>query len=210
MTNNQATLTKAIEKAIDGNGFTLVESDLKPVVGYEGRYWVTVHGHILGRRGWIVQYKDRKGYWRVTLNKMVNGSWKGQQTLVHRIVAKAFIPNPDNKPQINHINGVRDDNRLENLEWATARENVQDGFNRGRKSWNKDMKSTANMTLQDLARELPRLQTEAKALWGDDMKITGHTVDGDTMPLGTSDGWQHHLQQMVVAEDPIEYLKENM
>lgn len=61
------------------------------------------------------------GYKKVTL--IGDNGLKGQLT-VHREVAKAFIPNPWNKPQVNHINGVRDDNRTENLEWVTARENL--------------------------------------------------------------------------------------
>ncbi len=63
----------------------------------------------------------KRGYLYVQL--YING--KHEKHLVHRLVAQAFIANPDNKPEVNHLNGVKSDNRVENLEWVTRSENNQ-------------------------------------------------------------------------------------
>lgn len=109
----------------------------KPINGYEDRYHISNLGrvksikriseqdHLLPER--ILKPGNLRGYHRVLLLK--NGHRKNVQ--VHRLVAKAFIPNPENKPQVNHINGVKNDNRVDNLEWVTASENKQHAFDTG-------------------------------------------------------------------------------
>lgn len=69
--------------------------------------------------------KDKDGYCKINI---INENGKWTQTSIHRLVAKAFIDNPENKPCVNHINGKRDDNRVENLEWVTEKENVRHSF----------------------------------------------------------------------------------
>ena len=74
------------------------------------------------------QYVGSTGYSMVSLNND-NGISKPRR--VHRLIAKTFISNPENKKYINHINGDKLDNRIENLEWCTMTENNQHGFKTG-------------------------------------------------------------------------------
>ena len=72
------------------------------------------------KKNTILSPRDLRGYKRVSL--WYNG--KANDHRIHRLVAEAFIPNVENKPEVNHKNGIRNDNRVVNLEWVTGKENV--------------------------------------------------------------------------------------
>ncbi len=100
--------------------------------------------------GRVKQPANSRGYFRVKL-----GMGSGQNEImksVHQLVAIAFIPNPENKPQVNHKNGVKHDNRVENLEWATARENVVHAFKAlGKQAAYGERHGHAKLTFQDVS-----------------------------------------------------------
>ena len=102
----------------------------KPVVGYEGLYEVSDKGRVrsvdrITRDGrfWkgrmLGQFKAGQGYLRSVLS--VNGKYHHEY--IHRLVAMAFIPNPENKAEVNHKDGNKHNNVVSNLEWVTKSEN---------------------------------------------------------------------------------------
>lgn len=111
----------------------------KNVLGYEGLYQVSNLGRVKSlcrkTRSGNISYKVRilkagltDGYERVVLTKYGLRNTKK----VHRLVAQAFIPNPENKPQVNHIDFNRSNNIVTNLEWSTQLENNRHSRNAGR------------------------------------------------------------------------------
>lgn len=103
----------------------------KDIEGYDGLYQVSDLGRVkslnynhTGKEKILNNVKNGVGYLQVSL--YINGIRKIHK--VHRLVCKAFLPNPDNKKEINHKNGIKTDNRLENLEWSTRSENTKHAY----------------------------------------------------------------------------------
>ena len=102
----------------------------KDVIGFEGKYQVSNLGNVRSLNyhgvGYIKNLKKQKGkdgYFYICLSK--NGKLKNYA--VHRLELEAFVPNKENLPQVNHKNEIKQDNRLENLEWCTRKYNINYG-----------------------------------------------------------------------------------
>lgn len=97
------------------------------IEGYEGLYKISSAGRIMSfaqsANGRILKPKISRGYEQIALYR--NGRYKTMA--VHRLVAEAFIPNPENLPQVNHKDELRTHNQIDNLEWCTSEQNINYG-----------------------------------------------------------------------------------
>lgn len=114
----------------------------KNIIGFEDSYQISNIGNVKSKnrrvnskygktrfvKGQILKnIIDKDGYHKVNLKR----NQKGKTLFVHRLVCIHFHENPQNKKQVNHINGVKNDNRCENLEWCTASENRKHAYKTG-------------------------------------------------------------------------------
>lgn len=136
-----------------------LEEVWKPVVGYEGLYEVSNLGRVRSLRYKKIKKLSLTKYGYYIVGFCIN--YKNNVHLVHRLVAEAFLPNPNNLPEVDYINTDRTDNRLENLRWVTRKENMnnpitieraKDTFNK--KTYHEKEKCLNNLKLGRLGHKL--------------------------------------------------------
>jgi hypothetical protein len=155
-----------------------------PVVGWEGRYEVSDAGNLRDCRGRAVgQFSNDQGY------KLARLSKPRALVRVHRLVALAFVPNPENKPTVNHIDCDRAHNTAPNLEWCTQQENLAHSERLGRMRRNYWAgKRSPNASLSEADEQRVR-ETYASGRWslealgrnfGMSKRAIGRLVSGQT------------------------------
>ena len=171
----------------------------KDMIGYEGLYQVSSLGRVRSlsrisedKNGKVIsvkgkirkQYSFKNGYNVVRLSK--NG--KTLTVSCHRKIAEAFLPNPEKLPQVNHINGNKNDNRIENLEWVTISENVKHGYRIGH-SDKKGEKHHSNKLKESDVFEIRRLLSDGLSCKEISYMYNVHRVTINYIKLRKS--WKH-------------------
>ncbi len=153
----------------------------KDIIGYEGLYKVSNYGDVMNSRGKLRKLTKHFGYSRIGLSK--NGISKDHP--VHRLVAQAFIPNPNNYPQINHKDFNRSNNVVSNLEWCTRIQNAQHAIKGGRYIWykganhiNAKLTNEQVIKIRELYKKKEKSQNQLAALFSVSQRTIQFVVHG--------------------------------
>ena len=110
--------------------------------------YASSHGRVITKRKGVHHGSNSSGYRVINYDRK---TWR-----VHRMIAETFVPNPENKSEVNHINGNKADNRADNLEWCTSSENKQHAYNSGLKVSQKGEARYNSKLTEGAVREIKR------------------------------------------------------
>lgn len=163
----------------------------KQVVGT--RYLVSINGEVsnMDTQRILELNEDQNGYITVNLYDP-----EKRTVRVHRLVAEVFVANPDNKPVVNHLNGIKSDNRYTNLVWATSTENLQHAYDTGLKSKGSEL-SWSKLTESDV--EQIKLMFIAGNRSCDIARQFG-IAEGSVSNIKKGRAWKHVRPDLVWAE----------
>lgn len=167
----------------------------KDIAGYEGMYQVSNLGRVKSLERWVQNHgklqhhpekirtpsKRETGYLALQLYK----DNKPQNCYIHRLVAEAFLPNPDNKSTVNHINGDKKDNRADNLEWSTYTENNKHAYDTGLNDETHRRNRKGSFTVEQYDKDMNLIKTYPSIREAE--RQTG--IDSRSISLGIRKGW---------------------
>lgn len=172
----------------------------KEIDGYDGFYEVSNRGRIRSYKcqgpgnkkaetpTLLTLKKEKYGYRRITLFD------RGKRTihLIHRLVGEAFVPNPDGKPQINHLDSDPSNNNAENLEWSTQSENIQYAFDKGRKKPNRGSEVVGSKLTKSDVLNIRKVANENGRFYGRSKLADKYNVtENCIMQVVTGRTWSH-------------------
>ena len=169
---------------------------LKTIKNYEGKYSVTKCGRVYSHPKPFGTHQMTQGAYLNIATK--DNGYKtvglvGKSFYVHRLVASAYIPNPQNKPTVNHIDGNKANNDVSNLEWATYSENEQH-------AWRTGLKVTTQKQRDGASKARKVFNTKRRTLSNDDIHRIRklHSEGHSTVKLGKEYGMAYQAIQNIV------------